>query len=225
MAYGPASATVGGVPVSGNGQTNQAGGLKVNPLPNPLPLTLGVQQQIGRSLEVRGDVGWVDSGVGLRVLLPLGEEPPFLVSVGARSGEVGAFRRPSYHGVLALESYPAVSRRADGNAHRLMLSLGVAAGAFEHDLSLPSSFESSSDAPHGLPSEIVIRPELRLQAAVGIHLQGPRDAIAFALQPWVVLASAAPTHATCDQCAAPQSLTTFSHGWGLALLVTPALRL
>ncbi|HEX3901295.1 MAG TPA: hypothetical protein VH853_00510 [Polyangia bacterium] len=227
VAYGPATATVGGVQVSGNAQSNQLGGKSVvDPLPNPVPVTIAVRQQVGPSFEVAGDLGWVDSGVGLRLRLPSSESLPLVLSAGARTGEIGIFGRDTYQGALALEAYPALSRSREGlNAHRLVLSLGLAAGAFEHDLSLPESFESGSDAPHGFPSEIVIRREVRLQAAVGVHLQGQHGAIMFALQPWVVLASAAAVSATCDQCEGPSSLSAFSQSWGLSLLVMPALTL
>jgi hypothetical protein len=225
VSYGPAAATVGGVPVSGNGQTNQLGGKSaVDPLPNPVPVTIAVRQQVGPSFEVSGDVGWVDSGVGLRLRLPSSERLPIVLSAAARSGEIGLFGRDTYQGTLAIEAYPAVSHAPQGsNAHRLVLSLGLAAGAFEHDLSLPESFESGSDAPHGFPSEIVIRREVRLQAAVGVHLQGGHGAITLALQPWLVLARDPSVAATCDECEGPSALSAFSQRWGLSLLVMPAL--
>jgi hypothetical protein len=222
MAYGPAAATVGGVRVSGNAQTNQAGGLKVNPLPNPVPVTVAVRQQVGPSFEVSGDLGWVDSGVGARVRLSASERLPLVLSVSARTGEIGLWGRATYHGALALEAYPALS---PSGTRRLVFSLGLAAGHFEHDLALPASFEQGTDAPHGLPSEIVIRPELRLQAAVGVHLQGQHAALTLALAPWIVLVGATPVSATCDQCEGPQALTAFSQTWGISLLVMPAIPL
>ena len=227
MAYGPAAATVGGVPVSGNAETNQLGGKSVvDPLPNPVPVTIAVRQQMGPSFEVNGDLGWVDSGVGLRLRLPLFEFLPMVLSAGARTGEIGLFARETYQGTLAIEAYPALSFVREGaNAHRLVLSLGLAAGAFEHDLSLPESFESGSDAPHGFPSEIVIRREVRLQTAVGVYLQGQHGAITLALQPWIVLARDASVSAHCDQCEGPAGLSAFSQSWGLSLLVMPALTL
>lgn len=225
MAYGPATATVGGVRVSGNAQTNQAAGLSVNPLPNPVPVTVAVRQQVGSSFEVSGDLGWVDSGVGVRARLPTSEWLPLVLSAGARTGEIGVWGRATFHGVLTLEAYPELSRRGAGGPHRFVFSLGLAAGHFEHDLALPASFELSTDAPHGLPSEIVIRPELRLQAAVGVHLQGQHGALTLALAPWVVVANAAPVSATCDQCEGPQSLSAISQTWGISLLVMPAVPL
>jgi hypothetical protein len=227
VAYGPAAATVGGVPVSGNSETNQLGGKSVvDPLPNPVPVTIAVRQQVGPSFEVSGDLGWVDSGVGLRLRLPLFESLPMVLSAGARTGAIGLFARDTYQGTVAIEAYPALCCAREGsNALRLVLSLGVAAGAFEHDLSLPESFESGSDAPHGFPSEIIIRREVRLQAAVGVYLQGQRGALTLALQPWIVLASDASVFATCDECEGPSVLSAFSQSWGLSLLVTPALTL
>ena len=225
VAYGPATATVGGVPVSGNAQTNQLGGRSVvDPLPNPVPVTIAARQQVGPSFEVSGDLGWVDSGVGLRLRLPLFASLPMVLSAGARSGEIGIFGRDTYQGTFAIEAYPALSHVGEGaSAHRLVLSLGLAAGAFEHDLPLPERFQSGSDAPHGFPSEIVIRREVRLQAAVGVYLQGQHGAITLALQPWIVLASDASVSATCDQCEVLSALSAFSQSWGLSLLVMPAL--
>ncbi|HEY6475277.1 MAG TPA: hypothetical protein VI456_01775 [Polyangia bacterium] len=227
LAYGPATATVGGVQVSGNTETNQLGGKPVvNPLPNPVPVTVAVRQQVGPSFEVSADLGWVDSGIGLRIGLPSSDSLPLVLSAGARTGEIGIFGRDTYHGTFALEAYPALSRVREGpGARHLVVSLGVAAGAFEHDLSLPANFESSSDAPHGSPSEIVIRRELRLQAAAGIHLQGQHGALILALAPWIVLASSAPVSATCDQCSGPSPLSAFSQSWGFSLLVMPAVPL
>jgi hypothetical protein len=226
VAYGPATATVGGVGVAGAAQTNQAGGLHVNPLPNPVPVTVAVRQQMGPSFEVSGDLGWVDSGVGARVRLSASERLPVVLSAGARTGEIGLWGHATYHGALALEAYPALSRTGGRwGTHRLVFSLGLAAGHFEHDLALPASFELSTDAPHGMPSEIVIRPELRLQAAVGVHLQGQHGACTLALAPGIVLANAAPVTATSDQCEGSQALTAFSQSWGISLLVMPAIPL
>ena len=149
-----------------------------------------------------------------------------VLSAGARTGKIGIFGRDTYQGTLAIEAYPPLSRTREGRgARRLVLSLGFAAGAFEHDLSLPESFESGSDAPHGFPNEIVIRREVRLQMALGVHLQGERAAIMFALAPWIVLASDASVSASCDQCEGSSALSAFSQSWGLSLLVMPAFSL
>jgi hypothetical protein len=224
MAYGPASATVGGVHVSGNGLTNEAGGDGRN-VPNPVPLTAGVHQQLGPSFEVSGYLGWIDSGGGLRFRVRSSERFPLVLSAGARTGAIGIFPRDTYAGTFAVEAYPALSRVHEGWGARLVTSLGVAAGVFEYDLSLPSSFELSSDAPHGAPSEVVLRRELRLQAALGVRLEGSRAAVIIALQPWVVLAHSAPLSASCDHCQGVSPLSDFSQRWGLALLVTPAFLL
>jgi hypothetical protein len=103
VAYGPAAATVGGVRVSGNAETMQMGGKSVvDPLPNPVPVTIAIRQQVGPSFEVSGDLGWVDSGVGLRLRLPSSESLPFVLSAGARTAEIGIFRHDTYQGALAI---------------------------------------------------------------------------------------------------------------------------
>jgi hypothetical protein len=122
VAYGPAAATVGGVRVSGNAETMQLGGKSVvDPLPNPVPVTIAIRQQVGPSFEVSVDLGWVDSGVGLRLRLPSSESLPFVLSAGARTAEIGIFRHDTYQGALAIEVYPALSRTREGwNAARLV---------------------------------------------------------------------------------------------------------
>ncbi|HVY36577.1 MAG TPA: hypothetical protein VHM31_01540 [Polyangia bacterium] len=219
MAYGPATATVDGVAVSGNAEVNRGGS---KGLPLPVPVTAGVNQQIGSWFQIGGDLGVNDSGVAARFRLPVFEDRPLVVTVGARSGAISPYRRDSYHAAVGLEAYPALPPAA-GAAHptHLVLALGLAGGVFEHDLSLPSAFELTSDAPHGFPSEVVLRPELRLQAAVGIHWLS----VTLAVQPWIVLASSDPVSTTCDQCAGPAAVTAFSQRWGLSLLLIPSIPL
>lgn len=62
LAYGRASANLGGARVRGNAQT--FGG----PLPwgAPIPIRLGVRQALGSVVEASGDLGWVDAGLELR---------------------------------------------------------------------------------------------------------------------------------------------------------------
>ncbi len=221
MAYGRASATVGGVPVSGNGQTEVVGKDRV-PLPNLLPLTLGVRRQIGPAFDVSADIGWVDAGIGLRIGLPSGALIPVVLSAGARTGKISVSDDDTYQGLLALEAYPDLSRERDGS-WRLVLSLGLAAGAFAHQLALPDSFDSGSDAPHGFPVASVVRPELRLQTSIGLSLVRGGHAIMVALSPWILLAAAAPSSTTCLACENFSAVSNFSQSWGLALLVVPSI--
>ena len=221
MAYGRASATVGGVPVSGNGQTEVVGKDRV-PIPNLVPLTFGVRRQIGPVFEVSADVGWVDSGLGIRIGLPSAELVPLVLSAGARTGKISVFGDDSYQGLLAVEAYPDVSRKRDGS-FRLVLSLGLAAGAFEHQLALPDSFDSGSDAPHGFPVASVVRQEVRLQTSVGVSLVRRDRAIVVALSPWILLAAAAPSATACLECDGSPAISDFSQTWGLALLVVPSI--
>jgi hypothetical protein len=221
MAYGRASATVGGVRVSGNGQTEVVGKDRA-PIPNLVPLTLGVRKQIGPVFEVNADIGWVDSGLGLRVGLPSGALVPLVLSAGARTGKISAFGDDTYQGLVALEAYPDLSRERDGSL-RLVLSLGLTGGAFQHQLALPDSFDSGSDAPHGFPVASVVRPELRLQTSIGLSLVRSGRAITVALSPWILLAAAAPSSTACLECENSSIISDFSQTWGLALLVVPSV--
>ena len=220
-AYGRASATVGGVRVSGNGQTEVVGKQRV-PVPNLVPLTLGVRRQFGPSFEVSSDVGWVDSGLGLRIGLPSEGLIPFVLSAGARVGKISVFGDDTYQGFVALEAYPDLSHERDGS-WRLVLSLGLSAGAFEHQLALPDSFDSGSDAPHGFPVASVVRPELRLQTSIGISLARGSRAMTVALLPWILLAASAPMSTACTECNNSPAVADFSQTWGLALLVVPSI--
>jgi hypothetical protein len=128
----------------------------------------------------------------------------------------------------ALELYPDITP-ADGHPpRRLILSLGIAGGVFEHQLSLPTSFEPDFDLPFGGPSMTLLRPEVRLLTAVGFYVGGGgNEGLSVVVAPWILLRGDAPTSATCQGCSsfvgAPTfSLTSYSEGWGASLIITPA---
>jgi len=142
VAYGRASANVGGARVSGNGQT--FGG--PTPWGAPIPIRLGLRQALGSAIEASGDWGWVDAGLELRAGSPEGAWLiPMAISVGLRSGSILAIpssdsggvgialKQGTYERRLRVEAYPEMSTRLLG-AVRLLLSAGVSWGAFAHDL-------------------------------------------------------------------------------------------
>jgi hypothetical protein len=231
LAYGRASARIGEARVRGNGQT--FGG----PIPwgAPIPIRLGVRQALGSVVEASGDLGWVDSGVELRAGSPEGSWAiPMAISAGIRSSSVLTIPRSESGGVgidldqgtyerrLRLEAYPEVSMGRLG-AVRLLLSAGVSWGAFAHDLVIGPAEQAGPGITIGPVGVLVVRPETRLELAIGIYRRGERGVAAFALAPWILLDSGSPTRARCVDCAATGPVTDFSQTWGVALIVSPAL--
>ena len=224
LAYGPASMKVNGVPVSGNAQSVNVGSVFVDPFPNPVPLTAGVRQALGPNVEVSGDLGWLDSGVGLRLAIPwLPDAQPLVISAGARSGRVPFSFYESYQGSVSLEAYPVVNEGGT-HSHRLMLSAGVAAGTFMHELLLPERYANEEHVLQGPPKATILRPEIRLQTSVGFIFSNDNGAMAFALSPWVLLRGDDPTSARCRSCDAPPVITDYAQTWGLALSIARSIR-
>jgi hypothetical protein len=226
-AYGPATATVGGAVVKGNGQMQAAGG-DAPQIPSPSPVTVGVRQAFGDNVELSGDLGFIDSGVRLRVGLPAGPAMPFDIALEARDGQVSLAPTASYHGSVALELYPDITTPNSFPRRRLILSVGVAGGVFQHQLSLPFSFAPDDDLPLGGPTMTLLRPEVRLETAFGVYLGGDKnDGISIVLAPWFLLGSGAPSSASCKGCsdvafATPFSVTDYSQTWGISLIFTPS---
>lgn len=217
IAYGPASMTVDGVTVSGAAQTRGA----TAQLPTPIPLAIGVRQAAG-GFEASADVGWIDSGVGLRYALPsIAGTEPLVISAGARTGRISAFQDDTYAVSLAVETYPLIAG-AGTHSTRLMLSLGASAGTFVHELALPDRYKSASDAPTGPPMARVLRPEIRLQTSVGVYLTREHFAVGIALSPWFVLHAEEPTSIVCQDCDGYPVIGDYAQSWGLSLSLTPS---
>lgn len=223
IAYGPASADLNGVRVTGDGQSKIVTS-PIDPFPNPVPVTVGVRQQLGSVFEVSADVGWVDSGVQVRMRVPSSTSAPIVLSAGARTGKVSAFGDDTYQGAMAVEIYPQISPTRHP-ALRLVLSLGLAAGSFEHQILLPSSYAEMSAGPGLMDSPVVsvIRREVRLDGAIGVTREREHSGFTLALVPWVLLAAAEPSSMGCQACNAPETVTNFSQTWGLALLFVPSI--
>jgi hypothetical protein len=223
VAYGPASMTVDGVPVSGTVQSRNVGRGVIDPFPNPIPLAAGVRQALGPSLEASVDMGWVDSGVGLRLAIPSVVDPQALViSAGARSGRVSFFGDESYEGHLSIEAYPVIAGPRTRSL-RLLLSVGVAAGTFVHELLLAQTYASSSDAPVGPPMARILRPEIRLQTSVGLFLSREHFGLAVALSPWILLRADEPTSLICQDCNGPHTITNYAQTWGVSLTIATSI--
>ncbi len=230
IAYGRASATVGSARVSGNGQT--FGG----PIPwgAPIPIRLGVRQALGSVVEASGDWGWVDSGLELRAGSPEGSWLiPMAISGGIRSsilaipssdsgGTEDAFNQGTYERRLRLEAYPEMSMGRLG-AVRLLLAAGVSWGAFAHDLVLVPAQAAGPSLNIGPVGVAVVRPETRLELAVGLYKRGTQGTATVALAPWILLDSGAPIRARCIDCAQTGPVSDFSQSWGVSLILSPAL--
>lgn len=225
FAYGPGSATVRGARVTGNAEGY--GGTKSELA--PVPIRIGLRQSLGSALEVSGDVGWLDSGVEARAGTPGGGGAfPIAIAAGVRRGpfplELG---EKTLSGHARFEIYPDLSRAHDGSV-RLALSAGLGVGSFAHSLTLPDSDRlTGGDVPDAEPfGAIVVRPEIRIELGVGIHLLGPHGGVGATLLPWIVVAHGAPTRATCSDCefvTTPSNLDVadYSQSWGVSLVVTP----
>jgi hypothetical protein len=227
-AYGPATATVSGHTVKGNAQM-QAGGGDSTTLPSPGPVTVGFRQALGNVAEGSAELGQMDSGVRLRIMLPEGPTgPPCDLSFEARTGKISFAPIDSYQWSAAFEIYPDVTPHNSFPQKRLILSLGVAGGVFEHQLNYPFGYGTGvEDFMSGGPSMTVLRPEVRAQTAVGIYLEGGKnEGLSITVAPWFLLSHGTPT-ATCNGCAplyggATFSLTDYSQTWGASLTLTPS---
>ena len=224
-AYGPATVTVGGVTVKGNAEM-QASSIGTPSIPSPAPLIVGVRQAVGDAAELDADLGTIDSGLRLRVGQPDTSSLPWDLAFEARTGTIALFHTASYQVGMALEAYPDITPANSFPQRRLILSLGIAGGVFQHQLPLPYSFNPDDDI--GNPTMVVLRPELRLESAVGVYLaHGNSDGISIVLAPWVLIGSQAPTSATCPYCGPAAttttlSVTSYSQTWGLSLIITPS---
>jgi hypothetical protein len=225
-AYGPATVIANGVTVTGNAEM-QASSVGTFSPPSPAPLTVGVRQAMGDAAEVDADLGTIDSGLRLRVGQPDTSSFPWDLSFEARTGKLAVFSSGSYRAGLALEAYPDITPARSFPQRRLILSLGIAGGVFQHQLPLPYSLDPNDDIGNG--TMVLLRPELRLESAVGVYLaHGHGDGISIVLAPWVLLSSQTPTSATCPYCgpaATPTTLsvTSYSEAWGLSLIVSPSV--
>jgi hypothetical protein len=224
-AYGPATATVGGGTIKGNADM-QASTIGTPSFPTILPLTISLRQAIGDSVEAGADVGAMDSAFRLRVGQPDGSSLPWDFAFEARTGKISAFPIGSYRAGLAFEAYPDLMPAKGSRKRRLILSLGIAGGVFQHQLPLPSSFDPDDDIGNSYMT--LLRPEVRLESAVGVYLQGAEGVgITFVVAPWVLIGSQAPTSAICPFCgpaATPTTLsvTSYSETWGASLIITPS---
>src|SRR5205814_8193706 len=104
-----------------------------------------------------------------------------------RDGQISASPHASYQASLAFEAYPDITPTDAHPPRRLILSLGIAGGVFEHQLSLPFTFDPDYDLPFGGPSLTLLRPDRRLQPAVGIYLGGQSGGLSIVVAPWFLM--------------------------------------
>jgi hypothetical protein len=224
-AYGPATVNVGGVTFKNNAEM-QASTLGTFSPPSPAPLTVGIRQAVGDSAELDADIGTIDSALRLRVGMPDTSSLPWDLAFEARTGRVALFSTGSYQAGVALEAYPDITPANTFPQRRLIVSLGIAGGVFQHQLPLPYALDPNDDIGNG--TMVLLRPELRLETAVGVYLaHGHGDGASVVLAPWFLLGSQAPTSAVCPYCgpaATPTTLsvTSYSQTWGLSLIITPS---
>jgi len=226
LAYGPGTATVEGRRLTGNAESY--GGTTAELLPSPM--RIGLRQSLGGLVELGGDIGWLDAGVEARAGSRGGGAFPIAVAAGVRRGPFPfGLGENTFSGHARFEIYPDLSGARDGSV-RLALSAGVGVGSFAHSVTLPESYRvTGGDAPDFEPfGALVVRPEVRLELGVGIHLIGPHGGVGATLLPWVVLASGAPTKMTCSECTLDRTalsngaVADYSQSWGLSLVITPA---
>jgi hypothetical protein len=207
-AYGPATVVVGGVTIKGNADM-QASSIGTPSLPSPLPATVGVRQAFGDDVELGADIGIMDSGLRLRVGTPDGSSLPWDLAFEARTGKIAAFPTGTGQAGLAFEAYPDITPAQTFPQRRLILSLGITGGIFQHQLPLPFSFDPDDDIGDG--TMILLRPELRLESAVGIYLANGKSAgLSIVVAPWILIGSEAPTSAICPFCGPAATPTTLS---------------
>jgi hypothetical protein len=221
---GPASASlagpglgngVGNIHVDGNAE-NIAGNQGLALLGTPIPITAGVRQSLGAHADLAATLGWHDSGLELRLGPGPGEGVPWAITAGARAGRFGLLGdRRTYEGRVRFEAYPRLPTPTGPSSIEMALSLGVSAGLFSHFLPLPDNREPS-DTPSAPPNVQILRPEVRIEGAIGIGAQTAGGGFTVALMPWVAVASGTPT-ATDSSI----TVTSFDESVGVSLVFAP----
>src|SRR6185437_10478911 len=104
---------------------------------SPAPATVGVRQALGDRAEISAEAGEMDSGMRLRVVLSDGPTAPAVLSIEGRSGKIAFSPVGSYQGSASFEIYPDITPPSTYPRMRLILSLEIADGVFEHQMNLP----------------------------------------------------------------------------------------
>ena len=219
-AYGSARGSSRGTTVTGNGETVGRGG----DLGASIPISVGLRQALGSSVEMSGDVGWLESGLELRVGTPGGRGRwPWTVGAGVRSAAVAIGISdnnpgPTYQGRLRFEIDPLLTTVGPTEGPlRLMLAAGISSGVFEHSIEGPES--AGGDVPDFDARFVTTRPEARLELAVGVALRLANADFRFAIAPWILLGAGAPA----NRCGAACAPVDFSQSWGVSFLLSPSV--
>lgn len=224
ISMGPADATLtgpnlgggtGSLHVHGNAE-NLAGDQGLALLGTPIPVMAGVRQSLGAHADLAATLGWHDSGVELRLIPAPGRGFPWAIAAGARAARFGLVGdRRTYEGRLRLEAYPPVSSPNAPAGTQMALSLGVSAGVFGHFLPLPDD-RDRGDAPSAPPNVEILRPEVRIEGALGIGRQTTGGGFTVAVMPWVAVAKGTPTASDSSI-----TVTSFDESVGVSLVFAP----
>jgi hypothetical protein len=171
-------------------------------------------------VDVGGDIGWLDGGLDARAGIPDLDDWTFAghLAGGLRSGRVGPFKdtKGTRSSWVRVELYPRLLHPRG----RLALAFGVHRGLFFHGIAYDDpSREQAGLGPRALH---VLRQELRLEAALGYHLERvpsagsglrSKQTVLFALEPYIV------ADATCANCRG----TSYHQSWGVSVVARGAV--
>jgi len=224
VSMGPASATLTGpglgstagtIHVDGNAE-NIAGNEGMALLGTPIPINAGVRQSLGAHADLAAALGWHDSGVELRLGPGPGDGVPWAIAAGARAGRFGLLGdHRTYEGRVRFEAYPHLQSPYGPSNTELALSLGVSAGVFSHFLPLPDN-RDPADTPSAPPNVQILRPEVRIEGAIGLAVPSVGGGFTVALMPWVAVASGTPIAS--DRTI---TVTSFDESVGVSLVFAP----
>ncbi len=179
------------------------------------------------SVDLGGQVGWLDGGLDLRVGLPAYPDRLIAFDLDAGydwgSGGVVSDTSLARSRWIRLEAYPAVDRHA--GRVRLVLAAGLNSGTFYHEVAFPVP-RDSPEGNYRQPAYSLIRHETRLETSAGIFAatssrKGGLASILFTVSPYFIV-DAGPPQATCALCT--NDVSTYRQGWGIVAVARFALR-
>lgn len=202
-------------PVSGNTQSF-GGDPTLTAVGTVIPISLGLRQSVGRFADVGADLGWLDSGVEVRVgPSDATAALPFVVSASARSSRLALLKldEQTYQGRLRFEAYPRIEE-LPFLSRRAIVGGGVSFGTFLHDLGVPAIPDPNPPEIGGGPPHVMLtRPEVRLEGVFGYERHDDRFGLMVAVAPWIVAAHGAVS-------SRDWIVSSFSQDVGVTLLVS-----
>jgi hypothetical protein len=184
-----------------------------------IPQRLELRLSPAEWLDFGADTSWIDGGADARFGYAAKPSRTWAghAALGFRSGVFGQVENTLETGAIwaRIEAYPLLLPPTG----RLVLALGLNAGKFYHQINVE---RRSAGDPEDVPPAIeVIRPELRLEAAVGYFVQQHRGSMLLAIEPYLV-AGASPVRASaCGSCEA----VDYRQAFGLMLVGRFALHI